>query len=313
MRILALSEIPDPWSSHVEEWRRLNAPLVAPSGGRRSPSRAHEYMLYQALIGAWPLDGIGEGFAERIKAFAIKAAREGKLETSWLNPNEEYEKALGGFIRAILDRGRSGAFIKSFDAFARRTALLGALSSLSQLVLKATMPGVPDFYQGTELWDLSLVDPDNRRPVDFAARQAALAGDADWRTLATHWTDGRIKLALTHRLLRLRSAVPALFRDGGYQPIEVTGPHREHIVAFQRTAGRDRVVVAVARHFAAMTEHGAHWPDRGWQAELMLTGRHRDGLRDALGSGRPAESLEAKNLEIAQLFGPLPFAVLRNG
>ncbi len=113
--------------------------------------------------------------SQRIEAYAVKAAREGKLETSWLNPNEDYEEGLRGFVRAILDRKRAGAFLDSFEGFARRAALLGALNSLTQLALKATMPGVPDFYQGTEMWDLSLVDPDNRRPVDFAARQAALA------------------------------------------------------------------------------------------------------------------------------------------
>ena len=124
------------------------------------------------------------------RTYAIKAAREGKLETSWLNPNEDYERGLREFVRAILDRDRSAPFLDSFAALARRTALLGALTSLTQLVLKATMPGVPDFYQGTELWDLSLVDPDNRRPVDFAVRQATLAAEPDWGALAENWTDG---------------------------------------------------------------------------------------------------------------------------
>ena len=160
-------------------------------------------------------------------------------------------------MRAILDRDQSAAFLDSFASLARRAALLGALNSLTQLVLKATMPGVPDFYQGTETWDLSLVDPDNRRPVDFGARQAVLAASAepDWVELASHWTDGRIKLALTHRLLPLRKELPALFRDGTYEPVEVTGPHRDQIVAFRRSSGRNRVVVAAARHFAGMTDH----------------------------------------------------------
>jgi (1->4)-alpha-D-glucan 1-alpha-D-glucosylmutase len=188
-------------------------------------------------------------------------------------------------VHAILDRNRAGPFHDSFAALARRTALLGALSSLTQLVLKATMPGVPDFYQGTERWDFSLVDPDNRRPVDFAARQAALAVEPDWGALAENWTDGHLKLALTHRLLALRTELPAVFRDGDYEPVEVTGPHRDHIVAFRRTAGRDRVVVAVARHFAAMTADGTRWPDAAWQAGLKLEGRQRQDFRDALGRG----------------------------
>src|SRR4029077_2332089 len=165
------------------------------------------YMLYQALIGAWSPATTDASFAQLIEGYAIKAAREGKLETSWLSPDADYEQGLRAFVRAILDRGRSGAFLVSFEEIAKRFALIGALSSLTQLVLKATMPGVPDFYQGTEGWDLALVDPDNRRPVDFKSLQAALANvsDApDWSALAAHWADGRIKLALTHRLLTLR-------------------------------------------------------------------------------------------------------------
>ncbi len=304
-RILALSEIPELWSAQVAEWRRSNEPLVRTWPGQAPPSsRAHEYMLYQALLGAWPSDGPDDNLTERIKAYAVKAAREGKLDTNWLNPNEDYERDLREFVRAILDRDRAGQFLDSFGAFARRTALLGALSSLSQLVLKATMPGVPDFYQGTELWDFSLVDPDNRRPVDFAARRDMLDADADWSALAANWTDGRIKLALTHRLLALRSELPAVFRGGGYEPVEVTGPHRDHVVAFRRSAGRDSVIVAVARHFGAMTDGGTRWPD-GWQGALKLEPPPRH-MRDALGAGRICE-----NFELARLFDPLPLAVLR--
>ena len=130
-------------------------------------------MLYQALLGAWPLGEHDASFADRIQAYALKAAREGKQETSWLNPNETYEAGLETFIERILDPAVSAEFLNSMETLARRLALLGALNSLSQITLKATMPGVPDFYQGTEFWDLSLVDPDNRRPVDFAERAPA--------------------------------------------------------------------------------------------------------------------------------------------
>jgi (1->4)-alpha-D-glucan 1-alpha-D-glucosylmutase len=309
-RILALSECPELWAQHVAEWRRQNAGFVTPHNGTRSPSPGHEYMLYQTLIGAWLPGAIDQDFIQRIEDYAIKAAREGKLETSWLNPDEAYENGLRGFVRAMLDRNRNGAFLESFGVFVRRMALLGALNSLTQLVLKTTMPGVPDFYQGTETWDLSLVDPDNRRPVDFAARRAALDAivTPDWAKLASSWTDGRIKLALTHRLLTLRNQLPAVFRDGAYEPVEVIGPHREHIVAFRRSAGRDRVVVAVARHFARLTDIGQRWPDRGWQAELNLDRRHRQGLRDALSH----DDTECQSLEIPRLFAMLPVAVLRN-
>ncbi len=168
MRVLAIAELPDDWMSAVTEWRRLNVRLVHDANGQRAPSGVLEYMIYQTLIGAWPLEGVGADFADRMETYAIKAAREGKVETSWINPDEPYEAGVKRFVRGILDPAQSAEFIASFDRLARRAALLGALNSLSQLTLKATMPGVPDFYQGTEFWDLSLVDPDNRRPVDFS-------------------------------------------------------------------------------------------------------------------------------------------------
>ena len=312
MRILALSELPELWAERVAEWRRPQCrSYCVATNGRRTPSPGHEAMLYQALIGAWPFEAIDDGFVRRIEDYAVKAAREGKLETSWLDPDEDYERGLRSFIAAILDTGRSAPFIESFAGFARRTALLGALNSLTQLVLKATMPGVPDFYQGTESWDLSLVDPDNRRPVDFAARQAVLAaaGEPDWAALTSNWTDGRIKLTLTHRLLSLRNEMPEVFRSGAYEPVEVTGLHRDRIIAFRRFAGREQVVVVAARHFAAMTGDGSHWPG-GWQAELKLDRRLSHGLRHALG-GCPRAACE--NLDVSNLFAALPVAVLRNG
>ena len=156
----------------------------------RAPSATFEYMLYQALLGAWPLQR-DDSFAERMQACALKAAREGKQETSWLNPNQAYETGVQEFLARILDPNLSAEFIASLETLARRLALLGALNSLSQVTLKATVPGVPDFYQGTEFWDLSLVDPDNRRPVDFAERAAVLTSTEppDWENLAQGWPD----------------------------------------------------------------------------------------------------------------------------
>ena len=148
-----------------------------------------------------------------MQAYALKAAREGKQETSWLNPHEAYEAGLQTFIARILDRSVSAEFLDSLETLARRVALLGALNSLSQITLKATMPGVPDFYQGTEFWDLSLVDPDNRRPVDFAARAACwpTLETPDWDSLAQNWPDGHIKLAWTRHLLKLRTELADVF------------------------------------------------------------------------------------------------------
>src|ERR1700760_2070658 len=180
------------------------------------------------------MEGADASFVERIQAYALKAVREDKQETSWLNPQASYEDGLETFIARILDDSLSGEFLESLSALARRVALLGALNSLSQLTLKATLPGVPDFYQGTEFWDLSLVDPDNRRPVDFAARTLPVA--ADWPALAQTWRDGRIKLALTAALLAARRSHANVFA-GEYQPLEVEGRHRDEIVAFARYEG----------------------------------------------------------------------------
>jgi (1->4)-alpha-D-glucan 1-alpha-D-glucosylmutase len=200
--------------------------------------------------------------------------------------------------------------LESFSAFVDRTALVGALTSLTQLTLRATMPGVPDFYQGTEFWDLSLIDPDNRRPVDFAAREAALAvsdGPPPWPDLAEHWVDGRIKLALIRRLLQLRQELPAVFRDGDYERIEVEGPHRDQILAYMRSHRRERVLVVAGRHFGRMTDAGRHWPT-SWEAKLRLDRKSWLGLRDALDSFGTAPDI----LAIAQIFRTLPLAVLRS-
>jgi (1->4)-alpha-D-glucan 1-alpha-D-glucosylmutase len=259
-RILALSEIPEEWAAAVLQWHNRNLQLIGRQNGLSCPSPGHEYMLYQSLIGAWPA-AIDDTFAERMKAFALKAAREGKQQTSWTNPNEAYETGLQAFVGKLLDPQTSGEFLASFGAFAARTALLGALNGLSQLALKALLPGVPDFYQGTEFWDYSLVDPDNRRPVDFKQCVFALAsGETNWATLASQWQDGRIKFALTRDLLGLQRKFADLLRSGSYEPLEVTGRHAAHVIAFTRTLRREQVVVAIGRHFAPLTDGGRRWP-----------------------------------------------------
>ena len=309
-RLLALSELAYEWAHEATHWSELNAGLVTQVGGRRAPSRLIEYTLYQTLVGAWPLDRPDGEFAKRIAAYAIKAAREAKLETSWMTPNEPYEKALTEFVHALLDRTRSFAFLGAVSAFAQRVALVGALNSLSQLALKATMPGVPDFYQGTEFWDLSLVDPDNRRPVDFAGRAEALAafGDApDWPALARSSTDGRIKLALTRRLLALRQAMPRVFTDGAYHPLPVSGAGADHVVAFARSHGREAVVVCVGRHFRTCTDGGHHWnAGSGWDAAVDL-----QGFRIAQDTVRPERPSPTDRLTADVMFGALPVFVAR--
>jgi len=304
-RLAALTELPGEWTGAVARWKVLNAPHVVTKGAMRCPSTTFEYMLYQTLLGAWPLDRPDDTFVERIQAYAVKAAREGKQETSWLNPNAAYEAGVSQFVAQILDRAISGEFIDSMDHLARRLALLGALNSLSQITLKAMLPGVPDFYQGTEFWDLSLVDPDNRRPVDFAERAAALKATEPphWEALAQHWPDGRIKLAWTRNLLKLRREFPDLFARGDYEPMEVSGPHRDHVIAFARRLGHHAVISAVARWLAPLSNGGRAWP----RGEAFDGALHIDGYA-VEGFGR---TRSAATVPLSGLFHHLPVAVLK--
>ncbi|MBH5368596.1 malto-oligosyltrehalose synthase [Bradyrhizobium glycinis] len=281
-RIASLSEIPGEWTSAVARWKVLNAPHLTLHGNFRAPSATFEYMLYQTLLGVWPLQASADAaFVERIQAYALKAAREGKEETSWLNPHEAYENGIRDFIAKMLDPDRSAEFLQALQMLARRVALLGTLNSLSQLTLKATLPGVPDFYQGTEFWDLSLVDPDNRRPVDFAARHAALTSleAPDWRGLVQSWPDGKLKLAWTRHLLKLRNELADVFAQGDYQPLEVRGAHADHVIAFARRHGRAAAIVVAGRHFAPFTQAGREWPaPEGIDATIDITGYTVPGL-----------------------------------
>jgi len=259
-------------------------------------------MLYQALLGAWQPDDAS--FAERIQQYALKAAREGKQETSWLNPHTAYEAGVESFIAKILNPSLSGEFLNSLQALAQRLSLLGALNSLSQVTLKATLPGVPDFYQGTELWDFSLVDPDNRRPVDFAARASLLGAleHPDWDRLAQDWPSGRLKLAWTRHLLKLRTDLANVFASGEYEPLEVSGLHRDHVIAFARRRGREAAIVVVMRRFGAFTDHGRNWPrPQSYDAALNVGDYAVEGFADA----------DATQLRLSDLLAHLPVAALK--
>jgi (1->4)-alpha-D-glucan 1-alpha-D-glucosylmutase len=302
-RLMAMSEISDEWAAAVGRWKVLNAPHLVTADQARAPSVTAEYMLYQALLGAWPVAESDKTFTDRFQAYALKAARESKAETSWLNPNAVYEEGLRSFIDRILDPATSGEFLSALDTLARRLALLGALNSLSQVTLKAMLPGVPDFYQGTELWDLSFVDPDNRRAVDFAgqAKQLASLETPDWARLAQGWPSGALKFAWTRHLLRLRAEQRELFTAGDYQPLDVSGPHREHVIAFARRHGREAAIVAVTRCLAPFTEVGRIWPRmETLEGSISLRGMSLEGANTGL-----------RELPLASLFATLPVAVLK--
>jgi (1->4)-alpha-D-glucan 1-alpha-D-glucosylmutase len=273
-RIHVLSEIPREWRGAVGRWHRWNRRHGAEVDGRPAPDRNDEYLLYQTLMGVWPLAPLGPdemtAFTTRIQDYMLKAAKEAKLNTSWINPNEAYDEALRTFVARILDPAPGNRFLVDFSAFHPFVARLGMVNSLAQTLIKITAPGVPDFYQGTEVWDFSLVDPDNRRPVDFAVRATLLAGLRERiaagdlaglaRELVEQWTDGRIKLYTIHRALTSRREAPDLFRTGNYVPLSATGQHAERLCAFARRGEARTIIMVVPRLVAPLTDSGARLP-----------------------------------------------------
>jgi len=240
-RLNVLSEMPGAWKSALTRWRAVNRRFKTEIRGTLAPDANEEYLIYQTLIGAWPSDADADTqtpFADRIATYARKALREAKVHTSWLSPDEEYETAVDRFVRALLDRRRSNLFLQSFMPLQEKVAQLGIYNSLAQLLIKITAPGVPDFYQGTEFWDLTLVDPDNRCPVDYEARRRALAGlqDADPSALLARRGDGHVKLFVATRALAARAARRDLYERGDYVPIQAFGARSDCLFAFARGA-----------------------------------------------------------------------------
>ena len=227
-----LSELHGEWTAAVQRWSRLNASLRRDLPDGAAPGMSAQLMLYQTLVGAWPLGLAPEdeagvaAFLDRVAAWQEKALREAKRRTEWAVPNAEYEAACRDFITAIMAPDRASHMRAEIAAFAARIAPAGAINGLSQALLRCTAPGVPDLYQGTEFWDFSLVDPDNRRPVDWAARRAALDAAVPAARLLEHWQDGRVKQAVIAGALALRAARPALFAEGDYLPVSGGRPAR---------------------------------------------------------------------------------------
>ena len=260
-RINVLSEIPELWTERVTRWREWNVGKKPQVAGRPVPEDNAELLVYQTLVGAWPLRAADEAdFGERLKEYLVKASREAKAYTSWLDPDEEYEAALGTFAERILIDTPDNRFRQDLLRLVRPVAYYGALNSLAQVVLKVMCPGVPDFYRGTEVWDLSLVDPDNRRPVDFDRLTALLAELQQWEVgpalvqdLLAAWDDGRVKLYVTWLALSLRRARAELFATGAYLPLGAAGPAQEHVCALARHAGEHWAVAAVPRLSVRLT------------------------------------------------------------
>ncbi|CAP54491.1 Maltooligosyl trehalose synthase [Gluconacetobacter diazotrophicus PA1 5] len=320
-RLAVLSECGREWARIATGWSAHNAPLRASISGAGAPDRADELILYQALIGAWPMtDAPPHGkeaadFRDRMAAWQLKALREAKRHTSWTDPDTAYEDACRTFLDAILSPDPSNAFLPMLDGFIGRIAPAGALNGLAQTALRLTGPGMPDLYQGCEFWDLSLVDPDNRRPVDFDARTRALAavtaGEADCASLAPLWRDGRVKQALIGAVLRFRASDPALFIEGAYRPVRVTGGRRRNLVAFARTLDHRAMLVLVPRLTLGLTPSPADLscPPGTWRGTALDWGDAPSGpWRSLLRPGRTFDTAAVR--ELATLAGGMPLDVL---
>jgi (1->4)-alpha-D-glucan 1-alpha-D-glucosylmutase len=310
MRMAALSQLPWKWRSAVRNWKRINRRHLVRMEEEVAPSSNEEYFLYQTLVGAWPLDLTPEtrpDFVERIQNYMAKALKEGKINSSWTDPNEEWEKAVSLFIARILDPETGAAFQKEFLPLAEEVALLGAWNSLSATILKSTAPGVPDFYQGTEAWDFSLVDPDNRRPVDFACREQLLKSsrESSPEDLIADWKSGRIKIATIQRLLRFRREHDAFFKYSDYNPCTIEGIYAKHGISFRRTEGAQALIVFVPRLTASIKDFplAEAWHRTSLQDNL-LPGTWRNILTDEI------YSLPEKRVSLADILKRFPFAVL---
>jgi (1->4)-alpha-D-glucan 1-alpha-D-glucosylmutase len=318
-RIDVLSEMADEWRAHVRQWSEENFQHKKIVKGQEVPDRNEEYLLYQTLIGAFPPDPKEhEDFIERIKGYMIKALREAKVHSFWSDSNLEYEAAMVEFVETILRPSPRNHFLINFIRFEKKTAFYGALNSLSQTLVKITSPGVPDLYQGSELWDLSLVDPDNRRAVDFG-RRAELLRQIKEREQAgvlklieemlSSREDGRVKLFTIYRALGARKKNRRIFDEGEYIPLKVTGPRRDHVIAFARRSGARWALVAAPR-FLAKIVHPEELPlgERVWRKTIVDMPDDAPAVWRNVFTDQTTDN--KKELPVSELFRHFPVALL---
>ena len=330
-RINVLSEMPLEWNARVTRWKKLNKKHVIEVDGQFAPDRNEEYLLYQTLIGVWPLSPLDDtqyqAFVDRMTAYMTKALHEAKVHTSWINPDHAYDEAVRNFTAAVLERDRPNPFLEDFIAWQRQLALYGMVNVLSQVLLKIAAPGIPDFYQGTELWDFSLVDPDNRRPVDYELRTGLLSElertcgkmGSDSRTvvdsLLKTWTDGRIKMYVTTTALNFRRDRSEVFREGAYLPLDVYGSRKNHVVAFARCQN-DRTAIAVTPRLVSQITPERHELPLGkdvWgDTSIGLPGHPRARLYRNVFTGETfaPNAGDFPRLSLGDILGILPVAFL---
>jgi len=333
-RIDVLSEILREFRARIFRWARMNQGKKTVLEDEPAPCRNDEYLMYQTLLGTWPLEPLAgaaqESYIERIRQYVLKATREAKAKTSWVSPNEAYERATSEFVTALLGPTRRNAFLADFEPFARRVAELGIWNSLSQTLVKFASPGVPDLYQGTELWDDSLVDPDNRRPVDFEHRRELLQSlreRIDSRPeslpelvseLVESRFDGRIKLYLIWRMLRFRRERPGLCTTGRYVPLDATGAQKEHVCAFARKSADSVLLVVAPRLIGGLVGSSGRPPigEEVWtDTELfiprpLLARRYRHVFTGDIleGSGSTGDPSTSDRLSLARILAIFPVA-----
>jgi len=312
-RLGVLSEMASSWRLMLRRWSTMNRSHRGEVNGAPAPSSADEYLYYQNLLGVWPDRPVGpadlDSLRERLQAYMLKAVREAKLRTSWINPDTEYEDALQRFIAQSLD---NPLFAKDVGDAVARIGRLGLLVSLSQALLKVASPGVPDYYQGTELFDFSLVDPDNRRPVEYGVRSELLGAMGEWREedLLENLQDGRAKLFVIAKGLALRRELVDLYFQPTYTPLHAGGGREENVCAFMLTLHRQRVIAVAPRLFAHLMEEGDLAPlgEMAWgDARLPVpAGTYEDVL-----TGEP-HAAGPEGLRLAELFSRFPVALLKS-
>jgi len=321
-RVNVLSEIPEEWENHLARWRQWNESKKQLVNGVAVPEPNTEILLYQTLVGAWPLyENEVPEFKQRLTSYMIKAVREAKVLTNWLSPNSDYESTLIRFLGSILDSTGQNDFLEDFLTFEKEIAYYGALNSLAQVLLKITSPGIPDFYQGTELWDFSLVDPDNRRPVDFKTRTALLDELAQLegqgqeplvQQLLDSWQDGMVKLYVTYKGLNVRKSYSEVFQDGEYVPLQVKGHRQEHVCAFMRRTQAGCALVVVPRLLARLIRVGTMPVGRDtWGENQLLLSENTPSRWVNAFTGEKIEVNKAKNrLAICEILHAFPVALL---
>jgi len=331
-RLNVLSEIPAAWRLALRHWSRANRSLKRSVDGMRVPTLNDEYFIYQTLLGIWP-PGEPDGneiarLGVRLQEYLVKAVREAKVYTSWINPNTAYEDAVVAFAIALINAPAESAFMTNFRPFQRRIAWLGMFNSLSQTLIKFTVPGVPDIYQGCECWDFSLVDPDNRRPVDFGSRQIMLAAlqnlaaqtsqerSAGVRAMCDTLKDGRAKLWLVSSALTLRKRWPDVFQQGSYLPLAVRGEQAARLCAYARIAGERIVITLAPRFFTQLLGNADTLPlgEKVWGATTVELPFHRpDKQYTCVFTGKalkPDRRLSGWHLSVAQVLAEFPVGLI---